>query len=72
METGAGVFHHSVAAGNRVTAVISDGFELDTDFVTKPLVVGDGFVCNSSGELFMSETAAGFQNVGVEKIRACL
>ena len=67
-ETGAGVFHHSVAAGNRVTAVISDGFELDTDFVTKPLVVGDGFVCNSSGELFMSETAAGFQNVGVEKI----
>lgn len=48
--------------------MISDGFEFDADFVTKPLVVRDGFVGNSSGEFFMSETAAGFQNVRVEKI----
>ena len=51
-----------------MTAVVSDGFELDADFVTKPFIVGNGFVGDSSGKFFMGKTAAGFQNVGVKKI----
>ena len=67
-ESGAAVFHHGMTARNGVTAVVSDGFELDADFVTKPFIVGNGFVGDSSGKFFMGKTAAGFQNVGVKKI----
>ena len=62
-ESGAGVFLDCMTAGYRVTAMVSNGFEVYANFIAEPFIVGNGFVSDSACKVCMSDTAARFQNI---------